>query len=599
MANTVSFILNIIDKMTSPVQKVGKVVDKVFGSMDKRIDATTKATGGLGMTIDNLRRKIDMIKASKNSFVNIADFKMANAELRKMESHLRRMEGMSAGGGFLRGFSGIGSMIRRTVMPALFAVSGAFGVSEMLTQTKEFEQTGALFATKFGDQATQKLGMVQKAATETPFEFKEIATITGKLKGRGFATDEKALMRNSDLAVGLGGSYEQLGEAIMDLPLGQTRRLEELGVGVTAIKGTDKLRITYGGLTQDVEKNTVAVEKAMDNLSKLPGIAGSSAAQMETLGGKFSNLGDMMQLGFATAGEALRPFIMFVVDGLTSVIVGLTGFFDWIMKNQHMVIDLVKVFSYAIVGLAVAYAWYEKAAIMAWIAQMKLNLAFLASPIGLVVLAIAVLAAGFVYLWNKSEGFRGAIMGIWESFKQLASNILNIFMPVITNLMSAFTALSEGRWADAAAFGVKAMALAVSTPFRAVGALVSGDVFEGVGSAYNKGNAQGRKDFQNEKKADGRSLLDRLTNPNGKQLANMGGDGSASKLNGDAAGANGSGSDKSKAPRITTINFGPQTYQIKAIAKGGDMASMKQLADEISGYIAAGLYDVDVQMDAQ
>lgn len=254
MANTVSFILNIIDKMTSPVQKVGKVVDKVFGAMDKRIDATTKATGGLGMTIDNLRRKIDMIKASKNGFVNIADFKMANAELRKMESHLRRMEGMSSGG-FLKGFSGIGSIIRRTVMPALFAVTSAVGIGEILSNTKEFEQTGALFATKFGDQAAQKLGMVQKVAAATPFEFKEIATITGKLKGRGFATDEKALMRNSDLAVGLGGSYEQLGEAIMDLPLGQTRRLEELGVGVTAIKGTDKLRISYGGLTRGCRKN--------------------------------------------------------------------------------------------------------------------------------------------------------------------------------------------------------------------------------------------------------------------------------------------------------------------------------------------------------
>jgi hypothetical protein len=56
--------------------------------------------------------------------------------------------------------------------------------------------------------------------------------------------------------------------------------------------------------------------------------------------------------------------------------------------------------------------------------------------------------------------------------------------------------------------------------------------------------------------------------------------------------------EKSSSPKITTINFGPMSFNVKAIAKGGDMASMKDLANEIAGHIAAGMYDVDVQFGA-
>jgi phage-related protein len=38
-----------------------------------------------------------------------------------------------------------------------------------------------------------------------------------------------------------------------------------------------------------------------------------------------------------------------------------------------------------------------------------------ANPIGIIVVAIAALVAGFIYLWNHSEGFRGFWIGLWES----------------------------------------------------------------------------------------------------------------------------------------------------------------------------------------
>jgi TP901 family phage tail tape measure protein len=55
--------------------------------------------------------------------------------------------------------------------------------------------------------------------------------------------------------------------------------------------------------------------------------------------------------------------------------------------------------------------------------QWALNAAFIASPIGWVILAVGALVGAFVYAWNKFEGFRKFLYGLWESFKAVFMNI--------------------------------------------------------------------------------------------------------------------------------------------------------------------------------
>ncbi len=45
--------------------------------------------------------------------------------------------------------------------------------------------------------------------------------------------------------------------------------------------------------------------------------------------------------------------------------------------------------------------------------------AFLLSPVGLVVAALAALVAGLVYAWKTNEGFRDAVINIWEKIKDV------------------------------------------------------------------------------------------------------------------------------------------------------------------------------------
>lgn len=65
-----------------------------------------------------------------------------------------------------------------------------------------------------------------------------------------------------------------------------------------------------------------------------------------------------------------------------------------------------------------------KAAALVW---RLLNLAFVASPIGLIVLAIIALVAGIILLWKHSETFRKIVLTVWEAIKKAALAVVNWF----------------------------------------------------------------------------------------------------------------------------------------------------------------------------
>ena len=67
-------------------------------------------------------------------------------------------------------------------------------------------------------------------------------------------------------------------------------------------------------------------------------------------------------------------------------------------------------------------------------AQWLLNAAMNANPIGLVVMAIAALVAGFVTLWNTSEGFRNFWIGIWDSIVSIVRNAVDWVMGIFKKI---------------------------------------------------------------------------------------------------------------------------------------------------------------------
>lgn len=102
------------------------------------------------------------------------------------------------------------------------------------------------------------------------------------------------------------------------------------------------------------------------------------------------------------------------------------------------------------------------------VAQRALNITMMANPVGLIIAGVLALTGVVITLWNKFEGFRGAVLGVWEVIKGFGELIKNFVLDRIKGLISgvgsiaeAFKELFAGNWGkawDAAKTGVAGIA---------------------------------------------------------------------------------------------------------------------------------------------
>jgi phage-related protein len=84
--------------------------------------------------------------------------------------------------------------------------------------------------------------------------------------------------------------------------------------------------------------------------------------------------------------------------------------------------------------------------------MMALNLAFLANPITLIIVAIIALVAGFIYLWKNCESFRNFWKGLWRDIVQWAKDAAHWVVAGWNALVGWFGGLP--RWFHDLFFGI-------------------------------------------------------------------------------------------------------------------------------------------------
>jgi hypothetical protein len=154
---------------------------------------------------------------------------------------------------------------------------------------------------------------------------------------------------------------------------------------------------------------------------QMNGVLGVTEEIGNTTGGRLSTLKDQFSRLQLTIGQKLQPTINKLIDGGVAVINMASDMINWISQNSEMVKQWA-----IIIGIASA-AWgiYQLAVNGAVLAQYAINLAMSLNPIGLVIVAVAALAAAFVYLWNKVDWVRGGLTAFFRGTMELVDSFVD------------------------------------------------------------------------------------------------------------------------------------------------------------------------------
>jgi hypothetical protein len=199
----------------------------------------------------------------------------------RAESAIERMgSGLKAAmGGFVAGFAAV-------------SLGGVIG--GIVQANVEFQKLQASLTTVTGSAANAKTAftMIEKFAADTPFDLNQVVGAFVKMTALGLKPSEEALRSYGNTASAMGKSLDQFVEAIADATQGGGfERLKEFGIVMQA--DGNKVQATFQGVTETIGKNATEIEGYLRKIGNTQ-FAGAMAREMETLGGKFSNFGDMV-----------------------------------------------------------------------------------------------------------------------------------------------------------------------------------------------------------------------------------------------------------------------------------------------------------------
>ncbi len=279
-----------------------------------------------------------------------------------------------------------------------------------------------------------------------------------------------------------------------------------MGAKVLRISAEDTNR-AYLAVGQMASKGVVSMEELRGQLGDaIPGAAGIGARAMGMPIEQFNKLvesGKLLSEDFLPrfAEEMKRTFAAGVPDALNSASSKFTDFNNSVyeLKKRFGEELLPTVTSFLQSYIIPAVSWVGQhaegllflgsvvggvwAAVKIWTAyQWLLNVALIANPIGLVVMAIGALIGAVVYAWNNFEGFRGFIMGMWEVIKEFGSIIYDFAIAPLLSLgktLIGVLTFDQNMIVEGMTDGLKAAAKISERLSVGIGASIA--------SAYNKG----------------------------------------------------------------------------------------------------------------
>lgn len=405
--------------------------------------------------------------------------------------------------GFKAGLSKLGGVAKSAVAGITAGLSGATAAVGALTKSAldayaSYEQLVGGVETLFGDSASKVQEYAEnayKTAGVSANTYMEQATafsasLIQSLGGDTEAAAEyanQAIMDMSDNANKMGTSIDSIQQTYQSLMRGNYAML-------------DNLKLGYGGTKSELERLVADAEKltgqaldptkfsdvitAIHAVQTELGITGTTAKEASStiegsvnaakaawenwLSGLGNEKADMSALtsqlvdAVKTAVKNIIPVVKQILSSIASEISniipenvkdGIKSFVSTLKTISPVIAAVtagVVAFKTAMMiasiiqGVSTAITAFKAANEAATIAQAALNAVMAVNPFVLIATAVAALVAGIIVLWNTNEGFRDAVISIWEAIKGAFIGAWEAIEAVWSTVADFFTAIWNG-----------------------------------------------------------------------------------------------------------------------------------------------------------
>jgi TP901 family phage tail tape measure protein len=161
--------------------------------------------------------------------------------------------------------------------------------------------------------------------------------------------------------------------------------------------------------------------------------------RLDNFKGSLEQLKGSLETAGIVIGQVLLPALRSIVEAITGA---LNAFLNLSSASQQIILGIVGIVGAALLMAAAVIKitmTIMKVIEVLKILRLAMATTWLAAlgPIGLIIIAIAAVIAIIVLLWNKSETFRGIILGIWAAIQTAVQAVVTFFTTVVVPAFQA------------------------------------------------------------------------------------------------------------------------------------------------------------------